>query len=93
MPLTLTLDLPPDVERHLREESPDLEADLGQAAAVELFREGRLSHFELSQVLGIDRFETDALLQRLGVEEQSLTVEEIQEDFATGLEFIHEHRP
>ena len=59
----------------------DLEAR--EACAVELFRQGRLNHFQLSRVLGIDRFEVDAVLKRHRVEEQSLSAAELECDRET----------
>ncbi len=53
MPLNVTLDLPADLEEKLRRETPNLDADVKEAYAVELFRRGRLSHYELSRVLGL----------------------------------------
>ena len=51
MSLTVTLNLPPDVERQLLADTPDLGADVREAYAVELYRRGKLTHVELSNVL------------------------------------------
>ncbi len=83
MALTVTLDLPADVEQKLRAETPNLDADVKEAYALELFRRGKLSHYELSQVLGLDRFETDAYLKRHNVYEGSLTMEDLEADRLT----------
>lgn len=83
MPLKVTLDLPPEVEEKLRRETPNLDADVKEAYALELFRRGQISHFELSQVLGLDRFETDAWLQRHKVFEGSLTMADLEADRQT----------
>jgi predicted HTH domain antitoxin len=83
MSLTVRLDLPPDLEERLRRDTPDLDADVKEAYAIELFRLGRLSHFELSRVLGLDRFETDACLKRRGVFEGSLTMKDLEADRRT----------
>ena len=80
MSLTVRFDLPPDVEEKLRRQTPDLEGEVKEAYALELFRRGRLSHYELSRVLGLDRFETDAYLKRHNVFEGSLTVEDVEAD-------------
>ncbi len=80
MALRITLDLPPDVEKKLRADTPDLDADVREAYALELFRRGKLSHVELSQILGLDRFETDAYLKRHRVFEGSLTMEDLNHD-------------
>ena len=72
MSFTVRLDLPPDVEQKLRDETPDLAAEVKEAYVLELFRRGKLNHYELSQVLGLDRFETDAYLKRHNVSTSAL---------------------
>lgn len=83
MSLNVTLDLPDDLEEKLRRETADLAADVKEAYALELFRRGRLSHCELSRVLGLDRFETDAYLKRHNVFEGSLTMADLDADRQT----------
>ena len=81
--MTVTIQLPPDVEQRLRAETPDLDAQATEAVAVALFRQGKLSHYELSQALKLDRFETDAYLQRHQIYEGSLTMEDLDADRQT----------
>ncbi len=83
MALNVILVLPPDVEERLRRENPNLDADVTEAFALELFRRGKLSHHELSRVLGLDRFETDAFLKRHNVFEGSLTMADLEADRQT----------
>lgn len=83
MSLTVTLDLPADIETRLRRDIPKLEADVKQAYALELFRRGEISHHELSKMLGLDRFETDAYLKRHNVFEGSLTAEDLEQQRQT----------
>ncbi len=83
MPLNVTLDVPSDLEERLRRETPNLDADVKEAYALELFRRLRLSHYELSRVLGLDRFETDAWLKRHKVVEGSLTMADLEADRQT----------
>jgi predicted HTH domain antitoxin len=80
MALNVTFNLPRDLEDKLRQQTTSLEADVKEAYALELFRRGKLSHFELSRVLGLDRFETDALLKRHSVLEGSLTMADLEAD-------------
>ena len=54
-----------------------------ETLAVSLFREGRLSHVELSKVLGLDRFQTGAVLNRHEVINGGLTLEELELERAT----------
>ncbi|MEI8372822.1 MAG: UPF0175 family protein [Planctomycetota bacterium] len=83
MPLKVTLDLPADVEEKLRQEVPNLDADVKETYALELFRRGKLSYYELSRVLELDRFETGAYLQRHNVFKGSLTMADIEADRRT----------
>ncbi|MBI4580480.1 MAG: UPF0175 family protein [Planctomycetes bacterium] len=83
MPLNVTLDLPADVEERVRRETADLDADVKEVYALELFRRGKLSHYELSRVLGLDRLETDAWLKRHKVSEGSLTMADLEADRQT----------
>ena len=83
MALKVTLDLPADVEEKVRRGSANLDADVKEAYVLDLFRAGRLSHLELSRVLGLDRFETDAWLQRRCVSEGSLTMADLDADRRT----------
>ena len=83
MSVKVTLDWPADLEEKLRREAADLDADVKEAYALELFRRGRLTHYELSRVLGLDRFETDAWLKRHNVFEGSLTMADLEADRET----------
>jgi hypothetical protein len=83
MALRVTLDLPADVEEKLRREAPDLDAEVKEACALELFRRGRLSRYELSRVLGLDGPETDAHLKRQKVFEGSLSMADLEADRLT----------
>ncbi len=83
MSLQVTLELPADVEERLRRETPDLNADVRETYALELFRRGKLTHFELSRVLGLDRSATDAYLKKHKVVEGSLTMADLEADRQT----------
>ena len=77
--MAVTFQLPADVEQRLRAETPNLDAEAKEAMLIELYRQEKLSHFELSQALGLDRFETDAVLKRQHVTVDLPTAEEIEE--------------
>ena len=83
MPLNVTFDLPADLEEKLRRENPNLAAEVKEAYAQELFRQGKLSHYELSSILGLDHLETDAWLKRRNVFEGSLTMADLEADQKT----------
>jgi predicted HTH domain antitoxin len=80
MNISFAVNLPPDVEARLKSEDPDLSATVREAFAVDLFRRGILTHHGLGKALGVDRYETDALLKRHCVTEHSLTHEDIDAD-------------
>jgi predicted HTH domain antitoxin len=88
MTISLALNLPPEVEERLRAESGDLSSAVRESFAINLFRRGILTHHQLGQVLGLDRFETDALLKRHDVTEYSLTHEDIDADVRSLREFL-----
>jgi predicted HTH domain antitoxin len=81
--MAVTIQLPSDLEQRLRAESPDLDTEAREAVALDLFRRGKVSHYELSKVLGLDRFETDAYLKRHNVVEGSLTMQDLDEQAET----------
>ena len=83
MSLQVTFDLPTEVEEKLRRETPNLDADVRETYALELFRRGKLTHYELSRVLGLDRSATDAYLKQHKVVEGSLTMADLEADRQT----------
>jgi hypothetical protein len=74
--MVVSVELPADVERRLRAQSADLEAEAKEAMLIDLYRQDKLSHHELSQALGLERLETDAVLKRHGVVEDLPTKDE-----------------
>ena len=80
MDVNIAVSLPPDVEERLRTESGDLSTAVREAFAIELFRRGILTHYDLGKSLGLDRFETDVLLKRHEVTEHALTHEDVDAD-------------
>ncbi|HKQ49214.1 MAG TPA: UPF0175 family protein [Phycisphaerae bacterium] len=78
--MTVSFDVPNPVETLLSENGQDPNAAAKEATLVELYRQGKLTHFQLSQSLGLSRFETDGVLKRHNVTEDLLTSEEYQAD-------------
>ena len=83
MALTVTIELPAELERALRSADEDPGSCAKEALAVSLFRQGKLTHAELGHALGIDRFETDALLKRHQVAAGGLSLADLEMDHAT----------
>jgi len=78
--MAVTIQLPADVEERLRAESPNLDSEAREAMLVELYRQDRLTRYELSQSLGLSRFETDGVLKKHRVTEDLPTSEELEQD-------------
>jgi len=74
--MSIHFELPEAIEFKLRSELGDLALAGKEAMLIELYRQTRLTHHELSQALGLLRFETDADLKKHGVSEDLLTPEE-----------------
>ncbi|MGA2441544.1 MAG: UPF0175 family protein [Tepidisphaeraceae bacterium] len=78
--MALTIQLPSELEEALRREFGDLDQAAKEALLVELYRQDKLTQYEVSQALGLERFETDALLKKHNVTEDLPTAEELAED-------------
>ena len=78
--MAVNFELPADVEARLRAEMDDLDAEIREASVLELFRRGKLSHFELSRILNLDRVGTDSYLLRHNVLEGSITTEDLDKE-------------
>jgi predicted HTH domain antitoxin len=77
--MSITFNLPAAVEENLRAQLGDLDEAAKEAALVELYRQGKLSHGQLAESLGISRDEASALLKRHNVTEDLLTIDEFDE--------------
>jgi predicted HTH domain antitoxin len=81
--MSVTFQLPSDLEQNLRHDLKDLEGEAKEAFLVALYRQGKLSHLALSQALSLDRFETEDLLHKHNVTEDLGTLEDYLEDART----------
>jgi predicted HTH domain antitoxin len=86
--MAFTIELPADVEERLRTDNPDLDDEVKEAMLVELYRQEKVSRYELSLALGISRFETDAVLKKHKVSEDLPTPEEMEEDLRRARELF-----
>jgi hypothetical protein len=77
--MNLAIPIPEDLEQKLRPKTPDLDATAREAVLVALFRQGRLTHKQFSQALGLDRWQAEAVLKTHNVTEDLPTIEEIRE--------------
>lgn len=74
--MTISFDVPGNIEQILRQEGKEPSLAAKEAALVELYRRGRLNRRDLSDSLGLSRYETDGLLKRHNVTEDLITPEE-----------------
>ncbi len=74
--MTITFELPADVEQSLKRAFDNVNHAAKEAALVELYRQRKITHHQLSQSLQISRFETDDVLKRHHVTEDLISVDE-----------------
>ena len=86
--MPITLELPPDLERHLREEIPDLDAEAKIAVALDLFRKEQITIYELRLMLGLSRSEVNTLLIERKEYAQSPTLEDLEDDYRRASEYL-----
>ena len=75
--MTVSFQIPSELEQSLRHQLSDLDAAAKEALLVTLYRQNNISHLALSQALGLDRFETEAILQKHNVTEDLGTAEDV----------------
>jgi len=78
--MSISVNLPPELEQRLRAQSSNFDAEVKEAMLVALYRQDVISRYELASSLGLSRFETDALLKRHNVTEDLPTPEELADD-------------
>jgi hypothetical protein len=86
--MTISFELPREIEQRIRTNGADLERKAREAFLVELYREQKITQHQLGEALGLDDYETDGLLKRYGVG-YDLTPEEFEEQRA----FLRQSRP
>ena len=65
--MTISFEIPQDIEQELSESVADLNGQAREAFLVDLFREHKISHRQLGEALGLEAYETDGLLKKHGV--------------------------
>ena len=83
MPLRLTIELPAVLAEALRRDADDPARTVIEALAIALYREGKITHRQLGEALGLDRHETSTLLHRYRVFEGSMTLADVEADRRT----------
>lgn len=77
--MAISINLPNDIEAGLRARFDDLDAAAKEALLVELYRQNRITHYEISRALALSRFQTDDLLKRHNVNE-NITLKHVRRD-------------
>jgi hypothetical protein len=77
--MSISINLPAEIEQSLRQRFSDLDEAAKEALLVELFRQREISHHQLGQALGMTRYETDGVLKRHGVYNDQ-TLEDVLRD-------------
>ena len=81
--MTISFELPPDLEQTLRHDLADLNSEAKESFLIGLYRRGRIPQTALSKALGLDRLETEDLLQRHHVTEDLGTIADYLADAQT----------
>jgi hypothetical protein len=81
--MSVSFELPTELESQLRSEVADFDNVAKEAALVEFYRQDKLSRHELAAALGLGRLELDGVLKAHGVTEDLITVEEHNEQVAS----------
>jgi hypothetical protein len=75
--MPITINLPAELESHLRADSPNLDRETLESLSVQWYRQRRINHRQLAQLLGLSRYDLDGVLKRHGVTEDLLTPQEL----------------
>jgi predicted HTH domain antitoxin len=81
--MPLTIELPNDVESQLRENNPHFDREACETIALDLFRREKITIHQFRQMLGMNRDEADTFLIERGEYAQTLSLEELEQDFQT----------
>ena len=62
--MIISFEIPHEIEQELAASGADLSGEARETFLVELYRQDRISHHQLTRALGLSRLETDGLLKR-----------------------------
>lgn len=75
--MNISFEIPHDIDQQIRTNGLDVNGKAREAFLVELYREHKITHRQLGDALGLERYETDGVLKRYGVG-LDVSVEEIK---------------
>ena len=79
--MTISFELPPNLEQQARTDGADPNREAKVAYLVDLYRQERITHDDLSEALGLGFHQTEQLLKEHGVGDD-FTLEEFQAERA-----------
>ena len=85
--MTISFEIPHDIEQQLRTEGDDFSGKAREAFLLELYREAKISHAQLCEALGLSFHEAEMLIKKRGAG-QDLDLDE----FEAGREFLRKSR-
>ena len=62
--MNISYEIPQDIERELCIHGPDINQEAKEAYLIDLYRQGRISHRQFAEALGLNRYEADGVLKR-----------------------------
>ncbi len=62
--MNISFEIPPGIEQELRDGGRDMNREAKEAYLVELYRQEQITHYQLAEALGLNRYETDGVLKR-----------------------------
>jgi predicted HTH domain antitoxin len=65
--MSISFEIPQDIERELRTNGLDMNREAKEVFLVDLYRRERITHRQLAEALGLNRYETDGVLKRYKV--------------------------
>ena len=80
--MTIHFEIPDCIAEQLRAAGIDLNQTAKESLLVELYRQEQITHHQLAEALGLNRYETDGVLKRHGVE-MELSLEEFRRQAAS----------
>jgi hypothetical protein len=87
--MTISFEIPKDLEQQLRTGAADLSDRAREAFLVDLYRDDQITHHQLAEALGRSRLETEGVLNRHKVS-SGVTAEEMRAQAATLREGLRE---
>jgi len=80
--MNISFELPQDIEGQIGTNGADLSREARETYLVELYRQERITHHQLSEALGLSRYETDGVLKRHEVS-SGPTLEELRAEIGS----------